>query len=73
MGLAAKLPGAKAVPERETTAGELLALLTMLMLPVTKPSTAGAKLTFTVMFWPLANVAGTDNPLMLNPAPVTVT
>ena len=71
-GFVAIIPGVTAVPEREIVTGELLALLTMLMLPVALPATVGAKVTVSVALCPVANVAGTDKPLMPKPVPVTV-
>ena len=71
-GLASRVPGAKPVPEIEIVLGELEALLTMLTLPLALPEAVGAKINVRVAVWPLANVAGTERPLMLKPAPVTV-
>ena len=58
------------VPERETVAGELVALLTTERLPVTVPVVVGAKATLTVVVWPAARVRGSESPLRVNPVPV---
>jgi hypothetical protein len=58
------------VPERETAAGELVALLTTERLPVRLPVVVGAKATLTVVVWPAARVRGSESPLRVNPAPV---
>jgi hypothetical protein len=63
---------ATAVADSATTVGELLALLTIEMLPVTLPAFPGAKLVLRVARPPLGTVRGSERPLMLNPGPVTV-
>ena len=73
VGFAASIPGANPVPERVMVAGELVALLTTVTVPVALPATVGANVTAKVALCPLGNVAGTGRPLMLNPAPLTVT
>ncbi len=60
------------VPESETTAGELVAALTTEMLPEALPLTVGVKVAVKVVLWPAVRVSGSEGPLMLNPAPVTV-
>jgi hypothetical protein len=58
------------VPERETVAGEFVALLTTEMLPVTLPVVEGAKLTLKVAVWPAVKVRGNVSPVRLNPVPL---
>lgn len=60
------------VPDSETTAGELEALLTTEMLPVAVPLVPGAKVALKPALWPPASVRGSVRPLMLKPEPVTV-
>ncbi len=60
------------VPESETTAGELVAVLTTETLPEALPAEVGAKLAVKLVLWPAVSVRGSESPLMLNPAPVTV-
>ncbi len=60
------------IPESETTAGELVAVLTTETLPEALPATAGAKVAAKLVLWPAARVRGSESPLMLNPVPVTV-
>jgi hypothetical protein len=55
------------VPESETVAGELVALLTIARLPVALPATVGAKVTVNVALWPAATVRGRESPIMLGP------
>jgi hypothetical protein len=62
--------GCTPLPLNEIVAGELLALLTKLRLPVTLPTVAGAKLTASETLWPAARVMAPLKPLKLNPAPV---
>jgi hypothetical protein len=57
------------VPDKETSAGELLALLTMERLPVTLPVIVGAKRTLNEALWPDARLRGKVNPLRVNPFP----
>lgn len=52
--------------------GELGALLTTEMLPVTLPAAAGANLALRVVLWPTAKVTGRVSPLTLKTAPVTL-
>jgi len=62
------------VPDRLTTAGELVALLAMLTLaPATAPAVVGANVTVSVADWPGVSTVPFETPLALNPAPVTVT
>ncbi len=60
------------VPESATVAGELVALLAIEMLPETLPLTVGAKVAVKLVLWPAVRVTGSESPLVLNPAPVTV-
>src|SRR5215471_14826932 len=60
------------VPERETVAGELVALLTTERLPVTLPVVEGVKVTLKVAVWPAVKVNGNESPLKLNPVPLTL-
>ena len=60
------------VPESETTAGELVAVLATETLPEALPATVGAKVTVKLVVWPAVRVRGSESPLMLKPAPVTV-
>jgi len=60
------------VPESETVAGELVALLTTERLPVALPATVGAKVTVNVALWPAATVRGRERPLTLKPVPLTL-
>jgi len=60
------------VPERETMAGELVALLTIEMLPVALPVTVGEKTALKLVLWPPERVSGNVRPLVLKPVPVTV-
>lgn len=68
-----EMSGCTPVPLREITAGELVAVLTTLMLPDTLPADAGAKLTFSEKLWLAARVTAPEKPLTLNPAPEEVT
>jgi hypothetical protein len=61
------------VPERETVAGELVALLATEMLPVTLPEAVGSKLAFKEADCPGARVVPEATPLALKLAPETVT
>lgn len=58
------------VPLREIVAGELLALLTMLRLPVALPTEVGAKFTERGILWPAATVTVPEHPLKEKPVPV---
>jgi len=60
------------VPESETRAGELVAVLTTETLPEALPVTVGAKVAVKLVLWPAVRVRGSERPLMLNPVPVTV-
>ena len=60
------------VADRETVAGELVALLTTDKLPVTLLVVVGAKVTLKVAVWPAVRVKGKEGPLVLKPDPVTV-
>jgi hypothetical protein len=60
------------VPERETTVGELEALLVTETGPVADPLVVGLKVTLNMLLWPAARFSGNESPLMLNPAPLTV-
>ena len=60
------------VPERETEAGELEALLVIEMLPVALPMTVGEKTALKLVLWPPERVSGNVRPLILKPVPVTV-
>ena len=60
------------VPDRETVAGELVALLTTDKLAVALPVAVGAKVTLKVVVWPAVRVKGKEIPLVLKPDPVTV-
>jgi len=61
------------VPLREIVAGELVALLTTLTLPVTVPTAVGAKLAVSGRLWPAARVTPLEKPDTVNPEPVEVT
>ncbi len=65
--------GCTPLPLSEIVAGELVALLTTLRLPVALPAVAGAKLTVSVKLWPAARVMAPEKPLTANPAPVMAT
>src|SRR5580700_8344093 len=71
-GLAESEPGGKPAPETGKFSGELTASLTMATLPLTVPLAWGANTTLKLVLWPAASVTGSDNPLKVNPAPVTV-
>lgn len=62
--------GCTPLPPSEIVAGELVALLTKLRLPVALPTVAGAKLTVSEKLWPAARVTAPLKPLTVNPAPV---
>jgi len=61
------------VPLNEIIAGELVAVLTTLMLPATAPVVAGAKLAVSGKLWPAASVTPAEKPVTLNPAPAAAT
>jgi hypothetical protein len=52
--------------------GELVALLTMLTVPLKLPDVVGSKVTPNVVLCPAANVNGAVKPLTLKPAPETL-
>jgi hypothetical protein len=58
---------------REIVAGEFVALLVTVTLPVTPRRAAGAKVTFSVAVWPGATICPPDMPFAVNPAPEIVT
>jgi hypothetical protein len=60
------------VPERDTVAGELVALLTTEIVPLAEPAAVGANVIVKVALCPPARVSGTERPLVLKPEPVTV-
>ena len=60
------------VPESVIVAGDPVALLVTVTLPLTLPVTAGLKSTLKVRLWPAFKVVGTLKPLVAKPAPVTV-
>jgi hypothetical protein len=57
------------VPERETVAGELVALLTTERASLKVPVAVGAKVTLKVEVWPAARVSGRESPLRLKVVP----
>src|SRR5258708_39774227 len=61
------------VPLNEIIAGELVAVLTTLMLPATAPVVVGAKLAVSGKLWPAASVTPAEKPVTLNPAPAAAT
>ena len=73
-GLAASEPlvAAPPVPERATFVGELLALLTTDMAPLTVPVAVGENLTEKDVLCPAAKVSGSAGPLNVMPTPLTV-
>ena len=60
------------MPLRAMVAGELVALLAMVMLPVTLPAAVGAKATVKEADCPAARVRGSASPVTLKPLPVTL-
>ncbi len=58
------------VPVSKIEVGEFVALLTMLMLPVTAPTDGGANLTVRIKVWPAVRVTVPEHPLKEKPAPV---
>jgi hypothetical protein len=65
--------GCVPVPLKLIVAGEFGALLTIEMLPLTLPADVGANLALNVVLNPAPNVTGVVIPVVLKPAPVTVT
>jgi len=65
--------GCVPVPLKEIVEGELVAVLTTLMLPATAPTVAGAKLAVSGRLCPAASVTPPEKPATLNPAPVAAT
>ncbi len=61
------------VPESEMTAGEFVALLATVTLPVKVPDVDGEKLTCKVAFCPGARVSPVETPLVVYLAPATLT
>lgn len=61
------------VADSETFAGEFVALLAMLTLPVTAPAAAGVKATVSAAVCAGVSVRPAAAPLLLNPAPETTT
>jgi hypothetical protein len=61
------------VPLREIDAGEVVALLVTMTLPVTLPEAVGAKVTFKVAAFPVARMSPLATPLTLNPGPEMLT
>lgn len=61
------------VPDRETVAGELVALLVRVTLPVTLAADAGVKVTLSVAVCPGVRTCPVETPLALNPAPEMLT
>src|SRR5258708_14632616 len=57
----------------EIVAGELVAVLTTLMLAAPAPVVAGAKLAVSGKLWPAASVTPAEKPVTLNPAPAAAT
>jgi hypothetical protein len=70
---ATEICGCTPVPLKEIVAGELVALLTIRMLPATAPVAVGAKLVVSARLWPAARVTPVGKPGTLNPAPVEET
>jgi len=52
------------VPDRDTVAGEFVALLTTEMLPVALPTAVGANVALKELVWPAARVRGKVSPLI---------
>ena len=65
--------GCTPVPLSAIVAGELVAVLTTLMLPETLPAEAGAKLAVIARLCPVAKGTAPEKPVTLNPAPVAAT
>jgi hypothetical protein len=60
------------VPERETVAGELVALPATEILPVTLPVIVGSKLAVKVVLLPALRIKGREIPAILKPAPTVL-
>jgi hypothetical protein len=67
------ISGCTPVPLSEIVAGELVAVLTTVMLPVALPAAAGAKLAASERLCPAARVTPPAKPVTLNPVPVEIT
>lgn len=65
--------GCTPVPLKEVVAGELVAVLTTLMLPEIAPVAAGAKFAESERLWPAVRVTAPGNPVTLKPPPVATT
>ena len=65
--------GCTPVPLSETTAGELVAVLTTLMLPDTAPVASGENFAVSGRLWPAERVTAPGNPVTLNPVPAAAT
>ena len=61
------------VPERVIAAGELVALLATVALPVTPTAAAGVKVTLSVALCPGARICPAEIPPAVNPAPAMLT
>jgi hypothetical protein len=61
------------VPDTETVAGEFVALLAIVTVPVTAPADVGSNVMLSVAVWLGVNTNPAATPLALNPAPVTPT
>src|SRR5260370_26613848 len=61
------------VPLNEIVEGELVAVLTTLMLRATAPVVVGAKLAVSGKLWPAESVSPAEKPVTLNPAPAAAT
>jgi len=61
------------VPDRETVAGEFVALLDIDTLPLALPAVVGLNVTFSAAVWLGASTVPGLTPVVLNPAPVGVT
>ena len=61
------------VPLRGIVAGEFVALLVTMMLPVTLAEPVGAKVTFKVAVFPAARMSPLETPLTLKPGPEKLT
>jgi hypothetical protein len=61
------------VPDKATVAGEFVALLVTVTLPLTLPAAVGANAIVSVTDWLGVKTVPPDTPLALYPAPVTAT
>jgi hypothetical protein len=61
------------VPDRETVAGELVALLVTVAVPVRIPVAAGVKVTFSIAVCPGVKICPVETPLAVYPAPEILT